>query len=186
MPSKSRGPLNAFNLFKKDVRPVLQKNHLLKGTSANGIAKLTSTLWSGLPPEQKQDYENKAKEDKERFELELISSSQVHDGTPRHSTSSKRKHSSDGAGGRSTRSSTSVSSSVVSQLSNDGTKGESNAGYASFVSCESEHLTSAIVSGEFVRAELTMGLEIAMAARWRTMSREEKQLYVDIEQATCE
>jgi hypothetical protein len=69
--TKPRGFLAAFNIYVKQIRPLVLKEPGMKKRPNNEINKVIGARWNSLNPIDKIPFEEEALQDKKRYELEL-------------------------------------------------------------------------------------------------------------------
>jgi hypothetical protein len=68
-PNAPKRPLSTFFLFSQDERPKIKKDN--PSLSVADIAKLIGERWRAIGDEKKRHYEERARQEKERYDREL-------------------------------------------------------------------------------------------------------------------
>jgi hypothetical protein len=68
-PNAPKRPLSTFFLFSADERPKIKKDNA--SLSVADIAKVIGERWRSIGEERKRHYEEKARQEKERYDREL-------------------------------------------------------------------------------------------------------------------
>lgn len=65
-PNAPKRPLSTFFLFSQDERPKIKKDN--PSLSVAEIAKLIGERWRSIPDDKKRHYEERARQEKERYD----------------------------------------------------------------------------------------------------------------------
>lgn len=68
-PNAPKRPLSTFFLFSQDERPKIKKDN--PSLSVADIAKLIGERWRTISEDRKRHYEEKARQEKERYDREI-------------------------------------------------------------------------------------------------------------------
>lgn len=68
-PNAPKRPLSTFFLFSQDERPKIKKDN--PSLSVADIAKMIGERWRGIGEDKKRHYEERARQEKERYEREI-------------------------------------------------------------------------------------------------------------------